>query len=512
VKFFGRRIWGSGEDAAQGFKPKISESAKGKEFNMYTFSSRKPHPNNMTFYEDWSKDPEAGAALTVLSKLVAGVGFHTLVTNEKGESDVKHPHKIAVDKVAAELGFDEKLDQIAWQSLAKGFTPTELSWGYDGQLDTWSVLPSESFYIYRDRKGKVLKYTQEEARTIVTTWKGDEMADIVLFFNQETPMRPYGTALTDSIGNLLDMRKDLNADMKKGVHRWANPIPIMETSKSRANSTELAKVLTEREADDWVLVYDVTEGEVRWQPLTVEPSARFVPYVELIYNQIAEGLHAPLLLYLKNATEASAHVVMESIDRLVEGRQRHIKRRMEKYFYAPIVKNKQPIPRHIWGKPRTGLEKITMTELSMMLNSPSLAYNQKEWLLKEYGIKLPKPDWGEQAKISKIVAPPISFGAKPASDGQKPKPKEAKIPVEKLLERLNDLNTNLQIIEENFRAGKLKVHEAARFAERVIKVHMTRYHPEDIENKTSERWQQFMRKIIPSGDKSKKEYTVIVPD
>ena len=507
VKVFGRRIWGSGDDSAQGFKPKVVE--KGKDYNTYSFSERKSHPSNMTFYEKWSKDPEAGAALTVLSKLVAGVGFHTVVTTEGGENDEKHPHKKMVDAVAAELGFDETLEQIAWQSLCKGFAPTELSWGSDGQLDSWKLLPSESFYIYRNRKGVVKKYTQEESMKVVTTWNSDEIEDIVMFFNQETPMRPYGTALTDSIGNLLDMRTELNDDMRKGVHRWANPIPIMETSKSRSNSTELAKVLTDREADDWVLVYDVTEGEVRWQPLTVEPSARFVPYVELIYNQIAEGLHAPLLLYLKNATEASAHVVMESVDRLVEGRQRHIARRMESRIYKKIVGGKEPVPRHVWGKTRTGLEKITMTELSMMINSPSIAYNQKEWLLKEYGIKLPKPDW-------KSGPPPElkpAFGGAPGGNkpfgnpAADPKPKSV-VPVEYLLSHVNDVDTNLDVIRENFVSGRLKLTPTCQLANKTIFAHYKKDFPQDWEARSEAKFREFIQAIVPVS--KKKTYTVAV--
>ena len=77
-----------------------------------------------------------------------------------------------------------------------------------------------------------------------------EMQSILMFLNEETPSRPYGISLLDSIGSLLDGRAQLNSDVMKGVHRWANPIPIMETTKPKANCTELKKTLEERDVDD----------------------------------------------------------------------------------------------------------------------------------------------------------------------------------------------------------------------------------------------------------------------
>lgn len=467
---------------ADHIKQKTKEANKGSLENSYAWTERIDHPAYMGNYEEWSKDPEAAEALLVLTKLIAGVGFRTEAT----DGDEKDPNKLKIDKWAQDVGADESLEKNTWQMLAKGFSPAEIITGYDSQLDL-KTLPAETFYIYRDKKGTVTRYTQE--RTVgdkLAEWKGDELKDIVRFINQETPLRPYGTAILDSIGTLLDMRKGLNEDMGKGIHRWANPIPIIQTVKSKANSTELKKSLEEREADDWVLIYDVAEKEIRVEPLTVEPAARFVPYVDMIYTQIAEGLHAPLLLYLKSATEASAHVMMESVDRFVDGSQRHIRRRYERQIFPRIVND--PIPKMLFGEPQSGMEKVTAQDLAALVNSPKLAYNQAIELLKQYGIRLPDPDW-------KSGPPQLVLAPKTLFQPEKPAPK-VEILDEKMVERLNDLDMGLEIIASNFDTGRLSVPDTSKMAYRAIEAWMKRNQPEDWEQLTQERWRRFMKEKV----------------
>lgn len=489
---------------------KLQEETKGLQVTGYEYNKkviRLPHPPNMGRYENWSLDAEASVALEVLSKIVAGVGYYTEMDEEfqgkEGAPD--HENKVLVDNYGEAINLDEDLETICRMMLGKGIAPVEIIDSDDGKFDL-NILPAESFYKYINKKGDLIKYTQERsANDVIAEWKTkEEIASIVPFVRGWTPTRPYGTSLLEPIGELLDERQKMNKDMPQAIHRWAAPQVIFRSSGPKA---AIEKVATEKDAEEALFLGNMEENELTVTTIGIDPQARFVPYIEMIYYQIAEGLHAPLLLYLKNATEASATVMMESVDRLVNGMQRYIKRRVEHYLFEPQTGD--PVPKLVWGQPKTGMEEITLTDVSSIINSPSVANNQVQWILKQYWSSIPKPDWTEEAKIMKQKNPMPQmqpFGQQPFQK----KPKAQEIPVEKMLEKLNDLNTNLQIIEENFQAGKLKVHEASRFAERVIKVHMTRYHPEDIEGKTSERWQQFMRRIIPVD--KKKEYTVIVPD
>lgn len=515
VKLFGREfgeIKGAvaerilGADHARAHK-RVED--KGKVSVGYGFSvaeGRVEHPANMQNYEAWASDTEVNMAINVLTDVIAP-GFYTEMPEKedskgkKDVKDVKHPSLRVVDEYSEAVNLDEDLSEIVNQMLSKGFAPTEKVVGYDGQTDL-KILPSETFYMYRDKKGTVLKYTQEETyNSPIATWKGGEMEDIILFIHRKTPRRPYGFALVEPIGSLVDGRNALNEDVIKGVHRWANPIPIMETSKSKDASTALKSAIEDRDVDEWILAYNVQKDELRWNTLTVDPSTRFIPYVELIYYQICEGLHAPLLLYLKNATEASATVMMESVDRLVSGVQRYVKRRVERYLFEPLTG--KPVPRLVWGKPVTGLEKVTLTELAALINGQGLAYNQKEDLLRQFGIKLPEPDWKSGPPVPTIT--PFGGGNKPFGGSEKPK---NEVSPEFLVEKLNDLGTALGIISANFDEGKLSITDVMKMAQRTIEAHIKRAYPVGWEPHVQEEFERFVNdKVVKKAGKS---YTVRV--
>ena len=447
--------WGKKEDTGQ-----VSTS--------YQWTDRLPHPSNMANYDKWANDVESNIAFNVLTDIITGVGYHTEMPEEE-EPD--HKNKQVIDDYGETVNLDEDLQEITMAMLQKGFCPVERLGDYD-----LKILPPESFYIYRDKKGEILKYTQERATNdIIAEWKGAEMDDIILFFHRKTTSWPYGKSLTEPIGTLLDERQQMNEDMPKAIHRWAYPIPVMETSGSRE---ALQKACEDRDVDDWIFVGNVQEGEVRWKTIDINPQARFIPYIELIYYQICEGLHAPLLLYLKNATEASATVMMESVDRLVNGIQRYLKRRVEKYLFEPQVG--EPVPRLVWGQPKTGLEKVTLTDISSIINSPKVTFNQAQYIVKQFFSGLPEPEKEAQPQI-------------PFMPFQKPKPE---IPMEQMLEKLNDLQTGLNIIESNYVEHRITVINAMKLADRTITVYYKRVYPDGWKEKRNEEFERFTRRIL----------------
>jgi len=477
---------------------KVKESDKGKTVTGYEFNAdmiRLPHPINMGSYEKWGKDPESRVALEVLNQIIAGVGYYTEMPEEyqTKEGEKNHPNKIKVDDYAEDINLDEKIQEINYQTMHKGFCPVERYESDDSPYDL-RILPSETFFKYVDKKGTILKYTQERSYgNIINTWQGEETKSIIWF---QFGYGDYGMSLLEPIGDLLDARTQMNIDMPKAVHRWAYPIPIMETSGSKQS---LQDTCQDRDIDDWIFIGNVNEGEVRWKTLEIDPQARFIPYIELIYYQICEGLHAPLLLYLKNATEASATVMMESVDRLSNGRQRYNKRRVERYLFAPQTAD--PVPRLVWGQPKTGLEDVTLQDLSAIM--PYLAKNQQQHILKQYMGSLPEPDWKEDADIAQIKMP-----FQPVQQPFQKKPQAQEIPVETLVERLNDLDTSLDIIATNFSMGKIKVTEACKLADRTIAAHMQRAFPESWEAKREERFTRFVQERLVKKDKP--SYTVTV--
>jgi len=440
---------------------KRKESDVGAVSSSRKWTNRLEHPVNMGNYDKWANDPESSIAFNVLTDIIAGVGYYT----EMPEGQEEHKNKEVIDKYGEDVNLDEDLQQITMTMLQKGFCPVERLDDYD-----LKILPPETFYIYQDKKGKVLKYTQEYTpNSPVAEWKTEkEMKDIILFFHRKTTSWSYGKSLTESIGTLLDEREQMNQDMPKAIHRWAYPIPVIASMRSR---DKIQKAFTDREIDEAVFIGNVKEGEFKMDTLGIDPQARFIPYIELIYYQICEGLHAPLLLYLKNATEASATVMMESVDRLTGGIQRYIKRRVERFLFEPQVG--EPVPRLVWGQPKTGLEDKTLADVVALY--PHLAPNQGLDLLKQFGIELPDPEWPKQPQL-----PMQPFQKQPVMPS-----------MEEIVEKLNDLDTGLNVIEQSFHEKKIGLVKAMKMGQRTIDVNVRRMFPKQEEAFTEKRNQEY---------------------
>jgi len=438
----------------------------------------------MSRYDELLKDSEASIGRDVLTDIIAGVGYYT----EMPEGKEEDKNKEVIDDYGETVNLDEKLKTITSVMLGKGFCPVERLSDYD-----LKILPPETFYIYRDRKGKLLKYTQEYSQNqIVAEWKGEELNNIITFINEEDPSHPYGRSMVDAVADLIEARKQMNEDMPDVIHRYAYPMIVWETSKQ--GITNLEKAVTEREKDEDIFIPNVKEDEVRWEAVEVNPQARFLPYIELIYWQIAENFHAPMLLLLKNATEASANTMMESVDRFVNGKQRYIKRRVERFLFEPQVG--EPVPRLVWGQPKTGLEEIALADIAAVL--PVLAPNQQLDLLKQFGIELPDPEWPKQPQL-----PMQPFQKQPVMPS-----------MEAILEKLNDLDTALNVIETNFREKRIDLVKSMEMGQRAINVHVRRMFPKQEEafnEKRAQEYEKWAHRLI-GAKKEGQVYSVHVSD
>ena len=490
------------------------ESEQGRVETSYSWTDRQPHPNNMSNYEEWANDPEANIAFNVLTDIVAGVGYYTEMPEGTSE---EHKNKQKIDDYGEDINLDEKITEIEMVKLQKGFCPVEI-------LDDWDLklLPPETFYIWKNKKGHIYRYTQERhIGDVINVWQekgwqkqlqyyealypkeefkelmafeakdAEPLESIMLFYHRKTTSRPYGKSLTEPIGSLLDERAQMNKDMPKAIHRWAYPLPVVSTSREK---TALQTAFTDRDVDEAIFIGNVNPDEFKMDTLAIDPQARFIPYIELIYYQICEGLHAPLLLYLKNATEASATVMMESVDRLVNGEQRYNKRRMERYLFKPQVKD--PVPRVVWGQPKTGLEDVTIADIAALC--PYLAPNQQQELFQQYGIQLSEPEWPK---------PPPQLPPQPF---MKPQPQ---MPNEHVLEKVYDMQTSLSIIETNYTEKRINLIKAMQMGGKVIEVHLARAYGKDSKvfaEKRDVEFQLWSRRLI--GVKGKPTYSVTVED
>jgi len=88
--------------------------------------------------------------------------------------------------------------------------------------------------------------------------------------------------------------------------------------------------------------------------------------------------------------------------------------------------------------------------------------------------------------------------------------KQPQVPVEQVLERLNDLGTSLTVIETNYTEKRLRLAEAMRMADKTITVYMKRAYPNGWRDHRDSKFQEFARKIMGVTEKPKESYTVSV--
>ncbi len=471
---------------------------KGQLSTSMTWTDRQPHPARMTDYEELNRDSEVETAITTLTGMIAGVGFYT----EMGEDEnPEHPNKSAVDAYAEKTNLDEKLMMAVRVMLGKGNCPIERL--RDGDL---KILPPETFYVWKHPTSEIYKYTQEiTSGSPIATWEGDDLNNIIRFVRKETPGNPYGVALADPIADRLETRKDMTEDLPDVIHKYGYPFRVWE-SETGAIGKVVYDAATNREVDEDIFLDNVPKDTVRIHSETLDPRINFTEYVRHNDEQIAEGLFAPLVLYLRNATEASAKTILEAIENYTQGEQRYIKRRVERFLFEPLVG--KPIPRLVWGSPRTGVEDLTMADVASLYQVGALSFPQVQDLIKKLGV--PIMDQPQQAPPPTATTP-------------------AQVPKE--------LRTSLSAIESGFKVHQLTAEEALKHAGATISTHINRLRSEAIRSlETSgiqtrgklspesedhfklmrnELMHEFYQRIIPTGVKiadesTGKRFTVIV--
>ncbi len=440
---------------------KTRESDKGVTRGGGQWTDKLPHPANMNRYDELANDPETGIGIDLLAGMIAA-SFYTEMPekDEKGAKiDPNHPNKTTIDNWAKGINAERKWLEIEHTKLAKGFCPVEKLGG--GGL---KCLPPEGFYIWRDKFGKTLKYTQEVAGSEVADWKGPEMNDIILYIHQEDTSHPYGQAITDRIAGLIDARKEINVDMPKIIHRYSAPKGVWATE---GDVNDIYEAATSVGVDEDFFFGKVNKESFWFQFIEPTGQVRFLPYIEQIYFQIAESLHAPLILLLKNATEASAKTMLDSVDLFVGSEQRYDSKINEDRIYKPMVGI--PTPLHKWGAPKEVFDNILLSDIGTLKGNGTITWAQAQDLIRQKGIPLIED---QQPLPPPIFGQPEQPGAAGAPKGKNGVPEpEPRLP---LLDKpqMNALEMSLGVIRDSFDQHRISITEAIREGDRAINAYV----------------------------------------
>jgi len=164
----------------------------------------------------------------------------------------------------------------------------------------------------------------------------------------------------------------------------------------------------------------------------------------------------------------------------------------------------EPVPRLVWGQPKTGLEEIELGDIAALVTAKALAPNQAQDLLKQLGVTLPDPEW--PSWFSMMPDPKAS-----QQPFQKPQPMP---PLEEIVEKLNDLDTGLNVIETSYREKQISLIKAMRMGGRTIDVHVKRMFPKQEEafnEKRDQEYEKWAHRLI-GVKKEGQVYSVHVSD
>jgi len=336
-----------------------------------------PHEDDLQDYEKYYRqDPVAKAAVDFLTELIAGVGYYTTAEDERA--------KQVVDRFAEQVNLDEILVQAVRSMLIYGDAYIEKV--FKGKrLVGLQLVPSSTMRVKRDRKGRIVGYVQQVQATKID-FKPEEILQLSYC---RLPGEAYGISMLKPVLSMLKTKESVVKAMDKILNRYAAP-KVLWKVPTPADAERLKALLNSLQPDEDPII----SGDVQPNPLTIDPRARFEFFYDYLDRQIFEGLKAPLLSWLRNATEASAKVMLESIDRHVAGVQRYVKRRIEAEVFRLLVEAEglSEVPRLNWGMPRTKLDDLSLDDIGNLVKNYVISPAQAQVWLAKLGFPVEKEE------------------------------------------------------------------------------------------------------------------------
>jgi hypothetical protein len=420
------------------------------------------HPTNMDKYEGWANDPETRIGIDLLADMIVGTEPYVEMPpkdDDGKEINPEHPNKATCEKWLR--GKLKRFKEIERTKFIKGFCPVELV----SEDNSFKILPPESFFIHRDKKGKFIKYTQEDSGSEVAAWTDEKQ--IVLFIHDEDSGHPYGLSLLDSIGVLLDGRRQINIDMPKIIHRYSRPLGIWITDR---DISTVYNAVTSADVNEDIFIGNASPESLSHEYIEANAQVKFLPYIDQINYQIAENMHAPLILLLKSANKASADTMLDSVNLFVEGEQSYDALIYQDEFFKPLCGD-GPVPLLKWGAPKKIFDEISLGDIAQLYNAkglngqPLLTWEQAQDLIRQKGIPLIEVAEPQIPQAQPMI-PGVS-GKGPGQPFQFEPPKDMP-PIDNT--KVSQLQASLGILKDAFHHKQITLTEAVREGDRVIRV------------------------------------------
>lgn len=383
----------------------LDASTGGGLFTRGRITSRPARISNyFTWYE---KDGVVFASINSLSEAATGLGYHNKMPDdyEWESEEIPEPLEL-VNEFGEEMQLDSVTPNICRNMLIAGFCPVEIEIDKFPSKSALKVIHPKTVKEivlggdeYHGIKSIVQKVGSKKA-----TITGENLA---WFVNNQIGNDKRGISIIKPVASLLAIKDTALSNMGKIIDRYLAPLVIWKSTQSIAG---LKTAVEQREADEDIYLGNLHPDEIKEvaQPIEISGEARFTEFISYIDELIYIGLYAPNLYYWRNATEASARVLSEMVDRNVRAIQRNMKRGMEAGFYERLMKANDfdLVPRLIWGIEKTGLEDIQLESIIATAMNIGM-FNEKnlQALLTQGGVDVGKLGYGEDATPEEITSP-----------------------------------------------------------------------------------------------------------
>ncbi len=342
-----------------------------------------------TYRKYYEEDSTVGVSIDTLSEMVAGNGIYPTVTDPDKSQDAFDIINAFNEKVR----LDETLLTVDKCLNIYGYCPVErvTRRGPPGGILELLILDPPSVEYKRARVGgKFLGFKQKVEFGNAVSFGPEEL---VWFCNNQAGNGPgamYGISRIKRVLGLLEIRDQVLENINGIMKNQARPPIIWKVGTPKDVETLKAILAKCKENGTDPILYpkDAIDQEV----IKIETRSPYWEYVGYIDSLIFQGLHSPMLDYLRNATEASATKMVEIIQRHVEGRQRYLKRMVEHEFWEWHLRRKGwegEVPSLNWGAPKTGFEDVDID--SFLTKGVEVGYiTQSVYLdiLKQKGINI----------------------------------------------------------------------------------------------------------------------------
>lgn len=328
-------------------------------------------PQSISGYYSWyENDGVVFSSINGLAEAATGQGYYNKMPSDYEPTPAEErgdetPEELElVNDFGEEMNLDSVNTNVCRNMLIAGFCPVETQIDKFPSKSALKVIHPKTVkeIILGGDEYHGIDYIVQEVNSKKVNIQGENLA---WFVHNQIANDKRGTSIIKPVSSLLSIKEVAVTNMGKIIDRYLAPLVIWKSTRTIAG---IKAAVEEREADQDIYLGNLGPEELKdiAQPIEISGEARFTEFIQYIDMLIYVGLYAPNLYYWKNATEASAKVLSEMVDRNIGAIQRNMKRGDEAGYYVPLMTAnnlEEYIPRIVWGEELTGFEEINLENI-----------------------------------------------------------------------------------------------------------------------------------------------------